>query len=112
MCIFCKIVNKDIPSAIVFEDEDIIAFNDVNPSTKGHTLVIPKKHYATIYDIDECLLKKLILVVKKLSIQLTNENDALGVNIVNNNGEVAGQTVHHLHFHIIPRYSKEDSIQV
>lgn len=112
MCIFCKIIQKEIPANLIYEDDDIMAFLDVHPVTQGHTLVIPKSHYETIYDCPTHLLEKMIGVTKKLAIQLTNEYNALGVNIRNNNKEVAGQTVPHIHFHIIPRYNSHEEIKI
>ncbi len=108
-CIFCKIANKEIKSNIIFEDEDTIAFLDLSQTTQGHTLVIPKKHYETIYeDVDHSFITKLPMIAKHIKETLNAE----GVNIVNNSGEVAGQTVNHLHFHIIPRYGENDGFKI
>ena len=104
-CIFCKIVNKEIPSVQVYEDEDIIAFLDINPANKGHTLVAPKKHYEDIFSVDEEVLKKMIAVVKFLAERIKSTMQCEGLNVVQNNGRCAGQLVNHIHFHIIPRFS-------
>jgi histidine triad (HIT) family protein len=103
-CIFCKIVNKEIPSVQVYEDEDIIAFLDINPANKGHTLVAPKKHYDDIFSVDEELLEKMIAVVKTLAERIKKTMNCEGLNVVQNNGRCAGQLVNHIHFHIIPRF--------
>ena len=108
MCIFCNIIEGSIPSKKVYEDENILAILDISQATEGHTLVLPKKHYDNILDIDKDTLSSLIEVVRSLSIKIVNNTGALGCNILNNCGEVSGQTVNHIHFHIIPRYKKDD----
>lgn len=107
-CIFCKIINKEIPSKIVYEDDLVIAILDLSQATYGHTLVMPKKHYANIYEIDDDTLAHLIKVVKELAIKLKNKLHADGINFLNNNDEAAGQTVMHYHIHILPRYKNDD----
>lgn len=101
-CIFCKIANKEIPSNIVFEDDDVIAFNDLNPEAPVHVLVIPKKHIASLSDAkpeDQQLLGKLMLTIQKIAAeQGIAEN---GYRVVTNCGEQGGQTVMHLHFHLL-----------
>ena len=109
-CIFCKIINKEIPSKIVYEDELVLAILDLSQATYGHTLVMPKKHYENIYEIDDETLAHLIKIVKKLAIKIKNKLNAKGINILNNNETAAGQSVMHLHFHIIPRYDNDDLI--
>lgn len=111
-CIFCKIAKGEIPSQKVYEDENVYAFLDISPLSKGHTLVIPKKHYSTIYDIPEELLCDVMIVVKKISLHLREKLKCDGLNIKQNNGELAGQTVHHIHFHIVPKYCDEENLQV
>ena len=108
MCIFCKIIAKEIPSSIIYEDEKVIAFLDISQTTRGHTLVVPKEHFANIYSVDEDTLNHLIKVVQKLSVKLKSKLDANGINVLNNNELSAGQTIEHLHFHIIPRYDDHD----
>lgn len=107
-CIFCKIINKEIPSKIVYEDDLVIAILDLSQATYGHTLVMPKKHYANIYEIDEDTLAHLIKVVKELALKLKTKLKAAGINILNNNEEAAGQTIMHYHMHILPRYENDD----
>ena len=103
-CVFCKIVNKEIPGSIVYEDEKHLAFLDIGPVNPGHTLVIPKKHAINIFDIEEADLKELIAVVKKVATAVLKGVEAHGVNVSMNNGKIAGQLVNHIHFHIIPRF--------
>lgn len=106
-CIFCKLVKGEIPCAKVYEDENCIAFLDIGPATPkgGHTLVVPKKHCETLKDVSEDELNAVMKVVKKLSVALMK--DAEGVNVIQNNGQAAGQVVPHLHFHLMPRYEND-----
>lgn len=108
MCIFCKIINGDIPSAKIYEDEDVLAILDISQATKGHTLVLPKKHFANLLEIDDYEYLKVMNKVKDLAKGITKAFNAKGCNILNNCGEVAGQTVMHFHVHIIPRYDNND----
>lgn len=107
MCIFCSIAKGEIPSFKVYEDELVLAYLDINPFTRGHTLVIPKAHAEDLLDADDALLEKIVVRVKKVAAHLKAALPCDGFNILQNNGEAAGQTVHHLHFHIIPRYAGE-----
>ena len=107
MCIFCKIINNEIPSYKVYEDENFLAFLDISQATKGHTLVVPKKHYANIFEMPKD--SAIFSIVTKLAKAIKEATNAEGVNILNNNGAAAGQTVEHFHIHIIPRY-KDDKI--
>lgn len=102
-CVFCKILNKEIPSYKIYEDEFTYAFLDISKDVFGHTLVIPKKHVTNILDADETTLENVIKTIKKVSKHYTQNCGFEGVNIMNANHESAGQTVFHLHFHIIPR---------
>ncbi|MBQ3253838.1 MAG: HIT family protein [Acholeplasmatales bacterium] len=108
MCIFCKIINGDIPSKKVYEDDDVLAILDISQATIGHTLVLPKKHYSNLLDIDNEDYLKVMNVVKMLAEKIKTKLDATGINILNNCGEVAGQTVMHFHVHIIPRFDNND----
>ena len=110
MCIFCDIISGKIPSSKVYEDDDVLAILDVSQVTFGHTLVMPKKHVGDILEADEETVVKCAKVISKLSKQIIHNTGAAGCNVLNNCGEVAGQTVHHLHFHIIPRYSESDAV--
>ncbi len=106
-CIFCKIANGEIPSRTVYEDEDFRAFLDMGPAAKGHTLLVPKEHYANLFEMPEELLAKTAKTAKKLAGMLKDKLGADGFNVVQNNAEVAGQTVFHFHVHLIPRYADD-----
>ena len=108
MCIFCKIINGDIPSKKVYEDDDVLAILDISQATLGHTLVMPKKHYANLYEIDNDVFVKVMTKAKELAKDITTKTNALGCNILNNCNEAAGQTVMHFHVHILPRYNDDD----
>lgn len=103
-CIFCKIANGEIPSATIYEDEYFRAILDLNPASKGHALILPKSHAANIYELPDELAAKVFVLAKKLAARMTEVLGCDGFNIVQNNGEVAGQTVFHFHMHLIPRY--------
>ena len=103
-CIFCKIVNKEIPAAVVYENENVISFLDIMPANKGHCLVVPKKHCETLLDISDEDLDELIKAVKKVSKALSLSIGNGAYNVVMNNGEEAGQLVQHAHIHLIPRF--------
>jgi histidine triad (HIT) family protein len=106
-CIFCKIVEGEISSTKVYEDENVLAFMDINPWDKGHTLVIPKKHFDPITNVPDDILQKIIVVAKKIAAAQIKVLNAIGVNIAQSNGKAAGQEVPHVHFHIIPRYCED-----
>jgi len=106
-CVFCKIVKKEIPAKIVFENEKVLAFLDINPLNKGHTLVIPKKHYENIFEVPIEELKEIIVAVKTVSEKLRRELDC-DVNIFNASGKNAEQSVFHIHFHVIPRFEGDN----
>ena len=108
MCIFCKIVNGEIPSKKVYEDDDVLAILDISQATVGHTLVIPKKHYANILEIPNNEYQKVMLKVKEIANKLNTKLNPKGINVLNNCGEAAGQTVMHYHVHILPRYNDND----
>lgn len=103
-CIFCKLANGVIPTNTIYEDEDFKVFLDASPATKGHALVVPKQHYADIYEIDPEVLGKAAQVGQKVVKYATKVLGCEGYNLVQNNGEVSGQTVFHFHLHLIPRY--------
>ncbi len=103
-CVFCKIINKDIPADIVYEDEHTLAFLDIQPNNPGHTLVLPKEHFESVYSTPDEVWCRLMLAAKKLAIAIKNALDADGVNIIMNNEAAAGQIVMHDHIHIIPRF--------
>lgn len=111
MCIFCDIIAGKIPSSKVYEDNDVLAILDISQVTYGHTIVMPKKHVKNILEADEETVCRCMKAVHTLSRQIVERTGAKGCNILNNCNEVAGQSVDHLHFHIIPRYSKDDACQ-
>ena len=103
-CIFCKIANGEIPSATLYEDEDFRVILDLGPARKGHALILPKAHAANIYEISDDMAAKAMILAKKMATKMTEALKCDGFNIVQNNGEPAGQTVFHFHMHLIPRY--------
>ncbi|MCI5873370.1 MAG: HIT family protein [Clostridiales bacterium] len=103
-CIFCKIIAGEIPSNTIYEDEAFKVILDLAPAAKGHALILPKEHYADIYEIDEEVAGRAMKLAKKLAIHMTKVLGCDGFNILQNNREVAGQTVFHFHMHLIPRY--------
>ena len=104
-CIFCKIANGEIPSATLYEDEDFRVILDLGPASKGHALILPKAHAANIYEISDDMAAKAMILAKKMATKMTEALKCDGFNIVQNNGEPAGQTVFHFHMHVIPRYA-------
>ena len=108
-CIFCKIANGEIPSTTVYEDDDFRVILDLSPASKGHALILPKEHYANLYELPDEAASKVLSVAKNVVAKMTKALGCDGYNLVQNNGEVAGQTVFHFHMHLIPRY-KEDQV--
>jgi histidine triad (HIT) family protein len=103
-CIFCKIVAKQAPSSILYEDDSVMAFLDIRPLIMGHTLVIPKAHYVDIFDISQKELAAVHLVSRKLAVAVKKATAADGISIIQQNGKAAGQDVFHLHVHVVPRF--------
>ena len=103
-CIFCKIIAGEIPSYCVYEDEDFKAILDVNPSARGHVIILPKKHAADIFELSDEYVSKVMIEAKKIAKAVKEAYHCDGINILQNNGEAAGQTVFHLHVHVIPRF--------
>lgn len=103
-CIFCKIAKGEIHSATVYEDSHFTVIPDVNPATKGHCLIIPKEHFDNIYDLDGETAGKLFALATCIARAMRDALKCDGLNLVQNNGEIAGQTVNHFHLHLIPRY--------
>ncbi len=106
-CLFCKIIKKEIPAEIVYEDNSTLAFLDINPRNPGHVLVIPKNHYGDIFEVNDSELRELIVSVKRLAVASKNGMKADGISISQSNGAAAGQVISHLHFHVIPRFESE-----
>lgn len=107
-CIFCKLANGDIPTATLYEDDDFRVILDAGPASKGHALILPKEHYKNLYELDDETAAKALVLAKKMITKLTDVLGCDGYNIVQNNGEVAGQTVFHFHIHLIPRYEGDE----
>ena len=106
-CIFCKIANGEIPARALYEDEDFKVILDRGPASKGHALLLPKEHFANLYELDDETAAKILPVAKKVAAKMTKAFGCDGFNLVQNNGECAGQTVFHFHLHMIPRYEDE-----
>ncbi|MBQ5430840.1 MAG: HIT family protein [Lachnospiraceae bacterium] len=103
-CIFCKLANGVIPTNSIYEDEDFKVILDADPVSKGHALILPKQHYANLYELGDAEAAKIMPLAKKLATKMAKVLGADGFNILQNNGEVAGQSVFHYHLHLIPRY--------
>ncbi len=110
-CIFCKIANGEIPSTTLYEDETFRVILDLNPASKGHALIIPKQHAKNLFDLPDETAAKALVLAKKIAGTLQEGLHAEGLNVVQNNGEAAGQTVEHFHIHLIPRY-EGDTVNV
>ena len=106
-CIFCKIANGEIPSRTLYEDERYRVILDLGPATKGHALVLPKEHFASIYEIPEDWAAGAVKIGQQIAVRMKERLHTDGVNLVQNNGEAAGQTVPHFHLHVIPRYQND-----
>lgn len=107
-CIFCKLANGVFPTNTVYEDENFRAILDMGPATKGHALILPKEHADNLLELPDEVAAKALVVAKKVATKIKTKLSADGVNIVQNNGEVAGQTVMHFHIHVIPRYADDN----
>lgn len=106
-CVFCKIAKGDIPSKVLYEDDEFKVILDLGPATKGHALILPKNHYRNLYEIPDEVAGKVMLLAKKMALHMTEKLNCDGFNLVQNNGEAAGQTVFHFHMHLIPRYRED-----
>lgn len=109
-CVFCKIISGEFSSTTVYEDDNFKAIFDISPASKGHTLVLAKKHVENIFEMDEAIAANGLSVISKIATAIKEALSCDGINIIQNNGEAAGQTVNHLHFHIIPRYNNDGVI--
>lgn len=110
-CIFCKIANGSIPSKTLYEDNEFRVILDLGPATKGHALILPKNHAADIYELSDETASKVMVLAKNMAVKMTEKLQCDGFNLVQNNGEAAGQTVRHFHLHLIPRY-KDDGQKI
>ena len=106
-CIFCKIANGEIPSYTIYEDDKFRAIFDLGPATKGHAIILPKEHFRNIFDLDENYTKEALVVAQKIACAMKEVLKCDGLNILQNNEEVSGQTVFHFHIHLIPRYKND-----
>jgi len=111
-CIFCKIANGEIPSATVYEDDNFRAILDIAPSHKGHTIILPKTHAADIFELPEDVAREIFPVAKKVATAIKKTTGCDGVNILQNNGTAAGQSVFHLHVHVVPRFEGDGILPV
>ena len=106
-CIFCKIANGEVPSKTLYEDDKFRVILDLGPATKGHALVLPKEHFANLYELPEETAGEAMKLAKKMVTKMTESLGCEGFNLVQNNGDLAGQTVYHFHMHMIPRYQAD-----
>ena len=106
-CIFCKIANGEIPSNTIYEDDLFRVILDNGPATRGHALILPKQHYADLYEIDEDTAAAAMKLARKMALIMREKLGCHGLNLVQNNGATAGQTVRHFHVHLIPRYEND-----
>ena len=109
-CIFCKIAAGEIPSKTIYEDDKFRVILDLGPATKGHALILPKNHYANLYELPEETAGDVMKLAKKMATIMTEKLGCQGFNLMQNNGETAGQTVFHFHMHVIPRYKEDGQV--
>lgn len=109
-CIFCKLANGDIPTATLYEDDDFRVILDAGPASRGHALILPKSHHANLLEMPPELTGKAFMLAQKMAARMKEKLGCDGLNLVQNNGEAAGQTVFHFHIHIIPRYAGAEPI--
>jgi histidine triad (HIT) family protein len=107
-CIFCKIANGEIPSRTLYEDNEFRVIMDLNPATKGHALILPKEHFKNLYEISDETASKVLPLAKKMATLMTEKLGCEGFNLIQNNNEIAGQSVFHFHMHLIPRYTDDN----
>lgn len=108
MCIFCKIINKEIPAYTLYENDDVLCFLDISQATKGHTLIVPKRHVENVFDLDEKSSEEIMKAAVKVANLLKEKLNLTSVNLLNNSGDLAGQTVMHFHMHVLPRYVDDE----
>jgi histidine triad (HIT) family protein len=106
-CVFCKIVRKQAPASLVYDDENVLAFLDTRPLNEGHTLVIPKEHYVNVFEAPEELVAHLYRIVRRVALAVKESTKADGISVIQQNGKAAGQEIFHLHVHVIPRYERQ-----
>ena len=103
-CVFCKIVRKEAPASILYEDDTTLVFLYIRPLNEGHTLVIPKAHYETVYDMPEDLVCNIYKLVKRMAVAVKAATKADGITVIQQNGHAAGQEIFHMHVHVVPRF--------
>lgn len=103
-CIFCKIANGEIPSKTLYEDERFRVILDLGPATRGHALILPKDHAANLFELSDDIAANVLILARNMAARMTQKLHCDGFNLIQNNGEAAGQTVNHFHMHLIPRY--------
>lgn len=108
MCVFCKIINNEIPSYTIYEDEYVKCFLDISQATKGHTLIVPKKHLQDVFALEEPFTSAVLNAAVKVSNLLKEKLGVTNINLLNNSGSLAGQTVMHFHLHVLPRYGNDE----
>jgi len=106
-CIFCKLANGEIPTRSIYEDEDFKVILDAAPATRGHALILPKEHADNLFQLSEEMTRRAFALARKMAVSMTETLGCQGFNIVQNNGEAAGQTVFHFHIHLVPRYTDD-----
>ena len=109
-CIFCKITSGQIPSYTLYEDDDFKAIMDISPASKGHVILITKEHYKNLFELDDAVASRALVIAKKIATELAKELNFDGFNLLQNNEAIAGQPIFHFHIHLIPRY-KDASVQ-
>lgn len=110
-CIFCEIAAGELPSACIYEDDDFKAFLDISPAVKGHVIIIPKQHAENLFDLSDEEASKIFVIASSIGKAIKDELNCDGLNVLQNNGEIAGQTVFHFHMHLIPRF-KNDNVKI
>lgn len=111
-CIFCKLANGEIPTNTLYEDDMFRVIFDVNPGNKGHALILPKEHYANLYELPDETAAQTLVLAKKMAAVMTKVFQADGFNLIQNNGECAGQSVFHFHMHLFPRYEGDHALKL
>ena len=109
-CIFCRIAAGEIPSKTLYEDDEFRVILDLGPATKGHALILPKNHYRNLFELPKEQAEKAIVLAKKMALRMQEKLHCDGLNLVQNNGETAGQTIFHFHIHLIPRYEGDGQV--
>lgn len=107
-CVFCKIIAGEIPSSVLYEDEDLKVIMDIAPAAKGHAIILTKKHFTNLFELEDDVSRKVLPVARKVALAMKKELECDGINFLQNNGEAAGQSVFHIHFHLIPRYLNDN----